>query len=229
MGAPRGREALQVGVLLSGVDGLPLRGQLVPGGGGLQVVFVEQVLAVIQELRIGEEGQGDDLPVEHVRLAVGREELGHHLVLVRAEILVERFGPAGGLVLRGADDVDEEQVERAVLRGQHGVQVLGLLLGGRAADLDLGLDAGILGLEAVEQLAHEVRPGVAAHEDAKRGLGDGVAGGQQAERGSESCAEQGPRSEWSRHSIPSRTVRGSRGETSRPCPNLRFLAGAPAD
>ncbi len=133
-------------------------------------MLLQQVLAVVEKLRVGEVGQGDQFAVDRVGVGVSLEVRRQYLRFVGAEITVERLGPALRGPLRRTDDVDQDDVEHRVLRRQHGGQVLLLHVGCRAADLDLDLNVRISLLVFVRDLAHHVGPLLAAREDAQRRL-----------------------------------------------------------
>ena len=65
--------ALQVGIVFARLDGLGLLGQFAPGLRHGQMVFVQQILAVIQEHRIREGRQRDQLAIHRVGLGIGRQ------------------------------------------------------------------------------------------------------------------------------------------------------------
>ena len=150
--------ALEVRIVLRRQHLLGGRDQLGPGRGHLDPVLLEQVLAVVEEHRVGEGRQRHDLAVDVVGGGVGRQvALERRLRL--AERLVERHGPAGRGELCRPDHVEHQHVERRILRAHHRVQILRLRLRGVAAGLDGDLHVRVLRLVRVEHLAPDVRAG----------------------------------------------------------------------
>ena len=152
----RGSEPAQVRIVLAGLDLLRRGLHLVPGLGRLKSVLLEQVLAVEEELRVRVIGQGHDLAVHGVGFPIGGKVPRHDLLLVGSKVGVERLGPLRGRPLRRTNHVDQHEIERRVARCENGVEILLLLLRGRAADLDFDLHVRVALLVLVEHLAHHV-------------------------------------------------------------------------
>ena len=164
------REALQLRTLLAVHDDARRLHHFVPGLGHRSLVFLEQVLAIVEKLRVGEIRQRDQFAVDLIGIGVRFQILREDFRLVGAEIRIERLGPALRRPLRGTDHVDQDHVEHRILRREHRRQILLLCFGGRAADFDVHLHVRILLLILVGDLAHHVRSLLSAGEDAQRGL-----------------------------------------------------------
>ena len=164
-------EAVVAGFALALLDGLGGLGQLGPGPGHLELVFVQQVLAVVQQPGIGIPGQGQQLAVAGQALDDVREILVDgglvDILLQVDEVAAEDAGP---------DHVDLEHVDVAGLAGEE-LLVEGELFRGRLRGGD-DLD-GVAGLGRPGFGRLVAQPGL----NAGRAAGEGDLGAE----GSRSC------------------------------------------